>query len=260
MTSYGAINGIWTASNYDLNTTILRKEWGFDGIVMTDWWADMNDEGGEPSKSNAAAMVRSHNDLYMVTKCAEENTTNDNLEECLANGTLKRSTLARSAESILKVLMRSPVMDRSLGRISEEELEAEKSMQADDKVDFEMEYHEVGEYSVIDAKDLDTSKGSSKVYGLLANIMGRYAMRMKIKVDASELAQVSMSVTANGNHMGIISLNGTNGEWVEVEQDLGDFVGMSNFVRLFFAESGMQIEQIEVYLKNTFTPGQVHEE
>lgn len=260
MTSYGAINGIWTASNYDLNTMVLRNEWGFNGIVMTDWWADLNDEGGEPSKSNAAAMVRSQNDLYMVTKCAEENTTNDNLEECLANGTLKRSALARSAESILKVLMKSPIMDRSLGRISEEELEAENSMQADDKVDFEMEYHEVGEFCEISTADLDTSKGSSKVYGLLANTMGRYAMRMKIKVDASELAQVSMSVTANGNHMGIISLNGTNGEWVEVEQDLGDFVGMSNFVRLFFAESGMQIEKMEVYLKNIFKPGQVHEE
>ena len=42
MTSYNPVNGIWAASNYDLNTTILRKEWGFEGIVMTDWWA--NDE------------------------------------------------------------------------------------------------------------------------------------------------------------------------------------------------------------------------
>ena len=49
MTTYGAINGLWTASNYDLLTTILRKEWGFEGMVMTDWWADLNDEGGRPS-------------------------------------------------------------------------------------------------------------------------------------------------------------------------------------------------------------------
>ena len=49
MTAYNPINGHWAASNYDLCTTILRNEWGYDGIVMTDWWAKMNDvvEGGE---------------------------------------------------------------------------------------------------------------------------------------------------------------------------------------------------------------------
>ena len=43
MTSYNPINGHWAASNYDLCTTILRKEWGYKGFVMTDWWAKMND-------------------------------------------------------------------------------------------------------------------------------------------------------------------------------------------------------------------------
>ncbi|MGN0156566.1 MAG: glycoside hydrolase family 3 C-terminal domain-containing protein, partial [Lachnospiraceae bacterium] len=36
MTTYGPINGIWTAGNYDLNTIILRKDWGYKGLVMTD--------------------------------------------------------------------------------------------------------------------------------------------------------------------------------------------------------------------------------
>lgn len=39
ISSYNPVNGFWSASNYDVLTTILRKEWGFDGIVMTDWWA-----------------------------------------------------------------------------------------------------------------------------------------------------------------------------------------------------------------------------
>ena len=37
MTSYNKINGVWSHYNYDLATTVLRKEWGFDGCVMTDW-------------------------------------------------------------------------------------------------------------------------------------------------------------------------------------------------------------------------------
>ena len=36
-------SGIWTAGNYDLNTSILRNEWGYTGMVMTDWWAKMNE-------------------------------------------------------------------------------------------------------------------------------------------------------------------------------------------------------------------------
>ena len=39
MCSYNKINGIYSALNYDLQTKILRNEWGFKGIVMTDWVA-----------------------------------------------------------------------------------------------------------------------------------------------------------------------------------------------------------------------------
>ena len=67
MTTYGAVNGVWTAGLYDQNTRILRDEWGFDGIVMTDWWAKVNHHEDEPAnRQNTAAMVRSQNDLYMV--------------------------------------------------------------------------------------------------------------------------------------------------------------------------------------------------
>ncbi|MBR4607901.1 MAG: glycoside hydrolase family 3 protein, partial [Lachnospiraceae bacterium] len=41
MTTYGSVNGLWTAGSFDLTTTILRGEWGFDGFAMTDWWANI---------------------------------------------------------------------------------------------------------------------------------------------------------------------------------------------------------------------------
>lgn len=65
MTTYGALNGIWTSSCYDLNTTILRREWGFKGIVMSDWWADGSGEDGKSSSMCHAAMAEAQNDLYI---------------------------------------------------------------------------------------------------------------------------------------------------------------------------------------------------
>ncbi len=69
MTSYNPINGVWAAGNYDLINVILRKEWGFDGIVMTDWWARINDSTKIYSKSDKTStdlMIRAGGDLYMV--------------------------------------------------------------------------------------------------------------------------------------------------------------------------------------------------
>lgn len=100
MTAYNPINGIWAASNYDLNTTILRKEWGFKGIVMTDWWAKMNDEGGLPTKTNTKAMIKSQNDLYMVVTSAKDNSMADNTLTSISNKSLSLGELQRVAKNI----------------------------------------------------------------------------------------------------------------------------------------------------------------
>ncbi len=57
MTSYNRINGSYAATNYELLTTVLRGEWGFDGSVMTDW-ASGKDNGN-------ASMIRAQGDLCM---------------------------------------------------------------------------------------------------------------------------------------------------------------------------------------------------
>ena len=114
MTTYGAINGIWTAGNHDLLTTVLRSEWGFEGIVMTDWWAKMNDEGQEASAQNLAAMIRAQNDVYMVVKDSASNSNQDNLKESLEEKKLSSSSLQRCAMNICKTLLKTPAMERML--------------------------------------------------------------------------------------------------------------------------------------------------
>ena len=62
MTSYNRINGVHSANNYDLCTTVARKEWGFRGFIMTDW--STTNGGG----SNAAKCITAGNDLVMPGK------------------------------------------------------------------------------------------------------------------------------------------------------------------------------------------------
>ena len=59
MTSYNKVNGIYAPNSFDLCTKVLRREWGFDGVVMTDWFSTNKGQA-----DNALAM-KAGNDLIM---------------------------------------------------------------------------------------------------------------------------------------------------------------------------------------------------
>ena len=60
MTSYNIVNGVHTPNRRDLCTTVPREEWGFDGIIMTDWATTTPDGGSSPWRCAEAG-----NDLIM---------------------------------------------------------------------------------------------------------------------------------------------------------------------------------------------------
>lgn len=65
MTSYNKINGVWSHYNYDLVTTVLRGEWGYEGNVITDWWMQKSPSPEFPSIKDNAYRVRSQVDVLM---------------------------------------------------------------------------------------------------------------------------------------------------------------------------------------------------
>ncbi len=105
MTSYNPVNGIWAASNPDLCLGILRDDFGFDGFVMSDWWAKTSGDDGKGCITNLKAMVKAQNDVYMV--CPDAETREDNLEESLASGVLTRAQLGACAEHICRYAIES---------------------------------------------------------------------------------------------------------------------------------------------------------
>lgn len=98
MSSYNKINGIYASEHKELLTDILRDEWGFDGLVMTDWF------GGR----NAPAQITAGNDLL------EPGTKKqwDALTEAAQSGALPEEDIDRAAQRILKLVFKSKKMQR----------------------------------------------------------------------------------------------------------------------------------------------------
>ena len=94
MSSYNRINGPFTQENGELLTTILRDEWGFDGIVMTDW----------TGLRNTAAQIKAGNDLM---EPGAESQIKDIVDK-VKSGDLAEADLDICVKRILQYLVKTP--------------------------------------------------------------------------------------------------------------------------------------------------------
>lgn len=247
MSTYGPVNGIWTAGNYDLLTTILRGEWNYDGFVMTDWWAMSNREGYEATKTTHAPMVSAGNDVFMVcTDCSDMG--QDDVKEALENGEITRGDLQRNAMNVLHFILGTPSILRFLDRISEEEKEAQEQMGDNDFVAADLVTYEADPATgdvVIDASAWNTKKGNSEVCGvtILADKMGTYDIEIEMKSDLEDLAQLPVTVYIDNIVKTMISIRGTKGEWIKETRDLGFFFGPNHYLKLYFGANVWSLER-----------------
>lgn len=247
MTTYGSVNGLWTAGSYDLCTTILRKEWGFDGIVMTDWWAKSNYEGHQAEAPVKAPMVAAQNDIYMVVSDAKANPENDDVEEMLHAGKITLGELQRNAANILGFLLKSPSILILADRICEEELEAMNTKEEDD-VDagslVSIESDSVTQKIVIDGALLHPAKGKADVIAVTNEFMGDFIMKFTLKSDLGELAQLPVSVFLDNIHKMTVSVQGTNGKWVEESRILNMGFGHNHYIKFYYGADNLEIKEI----------------
>jgi beta-glucosidase len=252
MTSYGAVNGIWTAGHYDQNTRILREEWGFKGIVMTDWWANINDEGATPSKNNTSTMVRAQNDLYMVVSQPASNPFEDNTLSCLSDGSLTRGELLRNAANICHFIMRSPVMERTLGLNDGliDEIGLEATVEKD--FDFDVNYHHISDGDSLSLENIDTFTGSHYVFAVALNQPGTYEVSITIRSSADELAQMPVTLFLNNVPVTTFIFNGTNGEWVSLTRYVF-FFNQYSYLKLNLGLGCLQLKEIKFILVESFS-------
>lgn len=243
MTTYGRVNGLWTAGNFDLNTVILREEWGFKGFTMTDWWANINVRGKEPDKTDLAAMARAQNDVYMVCPDGEKN--DDNTLAALENGGIERCELQRNAANICGFLLHTNALKRAEGiGDTVKVINREDEEQEDDKP---VQFYKVDRDITLDLSDVDTKKGTSYSFALDLSNFGIYRVIVTASSTQSELAQIPMTLFSMGTAVDTFTFNGTDGKAVSMEKETPMFSRFTTF-RIYFAQNGLDLHSIRFEL------------
>ncbi|WP_310379078.1 glycoside hydrolase family 3 C-terminal domain-containing protein [Flavobacterium sp.] len=109
MSSYNLLNGKYTSERNDLLTTVLRDEWGFKGLVMTDWFGGYNSFRAPFSPnavSNVTDQLTAGNDLLMPGLPAQKQAILDNMK----SGKLSKDSIDKNVSKILELVLKSPAM------------------------------------------------------------------------------------------------------------------------------------------------------
>ena len=196
MTSYNPVNGNWAASNYELVTRVLRNDIGFEGVVMTDWWARVDDGSGSFCTTLLSGMVHAGNDVYMVT--SDSAAHEDDLRESLANGTLKRSELQACAYRLCAFALDSLSYRAQRSGYGVRDLRAECAGKTPEKV--------------VEAAD------GRAVY--VSPSARRAVVKINYKSVTSALTQTDILLRVNDKNAGSLTVGGTGGE---VREDYREF-------------------------------------
>ena len=109
MTAYNKIDGTYASASNDLLKTVLREEWGYEGLVMTDWF------GGYPGfetitdttrSSDVVAQLEAGNDLMMPGTVAQKNA----LIKALKDGSIDEAAVNASLKRILNYILKTPTV------------------------------------------------------------------------------------------------------------------------------------------------------
>lgn len=222
MTAYNLINGVHCSRDYGLATGVLREEWGYKGMVMTDWWPKtVVYENGEMGDIRYP-VIASQNDTFMVNKDAE--TTAKSVMEALEQGLITRAQLQRNTMNICRFVITTPTFERYL----------------DGEV-----YGGSVDVSGMEVHETFAPVKPETVYAMELKAPTQCAFRMKYRSPEPEITQISVRVYVNGQSAGVFVVNGTEG--MAAEDTIGVYVmpGVKE-ISFRFVEETIMLSGVEV--------------
>ena len=226
MTSYNLINGVWCANNYELNTIVLRDEWGYEGFVVTDWWPKLKYGESEFSECmHLTNLVEAQNDVYMVVPDALN--ANDNIAKSLQEGKITLAQLQRNAMNVIRYVMNSHSFDRFLKYGST----LQRSM-----ADFA---------DSLKAEAVIEAPKSQVEYDVTIINPGRRLLCIEYSSNEAQTSQMTINVTIDGKNNTSVTVNGTNGNTQIVYRDMS--ISSKNIkVCAVYSEKLIEIKKIEI--------------
>lgn len=109
MAAYNKINGVYCTNNYDLLVKVLRNEWGFEGLVMSDW-DSMKADPENPVIPRSGDVQKAHMAQCDLV-CPGRPDQRETLLKGLETGAVNRADLKRSAVRILKMIRSNTVLE-----------------------------------------------------------------------------------------------------------------------------------------------------
>ncbi len=229
MTAYNPTNGIYTAGNYDLNTTILRGEWGYKGMVMSDWWADLNDEGEKGSKQNTKAMIRSQNDVYMVVADAYLNSAYDNSQESFDNGLLTLGQLQRNTKNILNFILSSTSFKKYM--------------------DNGCVIHKTEEVDLVGKQLIATYENvkNGVDYSIVINEDAEYYFKVDYSMEECSLSQYLMTMYINNTNAATDTVSSADNKKITIKKSV-HLANLGETTLRIVGSENVNIDRIEIYV------------
>ena len=211
MSAFNRIGYEWAGFSYPLLTEILREEWGFNGVVITDWVNGF---------MNADYMVRAGNDLWL----ANGNVTSLNNSKTTATGV---TAVRRAAKSVLYAAINSNAMNRLGNRYFKEHYQGNNFYVAlgtkakGDAVSYDAKSTNYTSYEYVltgAPKGLTINATTGAISGTIAEdaVAGDYEMTVSLKDAGGYIGQaIRLRMTVGGG----ITFTGNN----EAKLTLGQF-------------------------------------
>ena len=217
MTSYNRINGVSACANIGLTDYILRREWGYDGIVMSDWWARADKfSDGSFSSANISQMIKAQNDLYMVVSDAA--THDDDMKSELRGGGLTLAELQRSARKIFRFIMNT------------------QSFRVTNNSEHNVQSGFIGKYAV-----------SGNVF--VPECSGNYLLEVHYEAWGSGLEQFSVPVLLDDCQCAVFSAKSTS------DGKAGVVIGLKAHQPVCFASAAVHVKEVLIYKREGHETG-----
>ena len=224
MTGYNLLNGVYCCSNYELTTKILRDEWGYEGIVITDWWASTN--CGENRQDRRYPII-AQADVYMVSSDCEE--ASSEVLNLINDGFVTRAQLQRNAVNICNTILKAPGFKKQITKRNNP-----NTLQQNKKT------------IIFSEKDI-VSENSYLIEPLK---QAEYILAIEYSSNASELEQLPIQVNLNERVIHTHVVNGTGGNISKVEAKVrleNDIKENKALINLKFKEN-ITISKLDVFM------------